>query len=36
MKAIVGQVRPSFNMDDVHRTTLDETLTHFAIDSLGR
>jgi hypothetical protein len=34
MKAIVGQVRPSFNMDDVHRTTLDETLAHFAIGSL--
>lgn len=34
MKAIVGQVRPSFNMDDVHRTTLDETLAHFGMRGL--
>lgn len=26
MKAIVGQVRPAFNMDDVHRTELDGVL----------
>lgn len=35
MKAIVGQVRPSFNMDDVHRSTLSETLRHFGLGSLG-
>ena len=29
MKGIVGQIRPAFNMDDVHRRTLDETLAHF-------
>lgn len=26
MKAIVGQMRPAFNMDDVHRTELDGVL----------
>lgn len=35
MKAIVGQVRPAFNMDYVHRTTLDETLTHFGLSNLS-
>jgi 2-haloacid dehalogenase len=35
MKAIVGQVRPAFNMDDVHRTTLAETLGHFGFGGLG-
>ncbi len=34
MKGIVGQVQPSFNMDDVHRTTLDETLEAFGLGSL--
>ena len=29
MEGIVGQIRPAFNMDDVHRRTLDETLAHF-------
>lgn len=30
MKGIVGQVQPAFNMDDVHRTALDEVLSkHF-------
>ncbi|MBW6495949.1 MAG: haloacid dehalogenase type II [Burkholderiaceae bacterium] len=32
MKAIVGQIRPSFNMDDVHRQTLEQTLGHFGLD----
>lgn len=32
--AIVGQHRPTFNMDDVHRSTLDESLTHFGLDGL--
>lgn len=36
MKGIVGQVRPAFNMDDVHRTTLDECLAHFGLGSLGQ
>lgn len=31
MKAIVGQVRPAFNMDDVHRRTLDETLAQHGL-----
>lgn len=35
MMAIVGQVRPAFNMDDVHRRTLDETLAHFGLDALA-
>lgn len=34
MKAIVGQIRPPFNMDQVHRTTLDETLSHFGVKGL--
>jgi 2-haloacid dehalogenase len=31
MKGIVGQTRPAFNMDDVHRSTLDESLAHFGL-----
>ncbi len=31
MKGIVGQSRPAFNMDDVHRRTLDEVLEHFKL-----
>lgn len=31
MRAIVGQVRPAFDMDDVHLRTLDETMAHFGI-----
>ena len=31
MKGIVGQMQPAFNMDDVHRRTLDETLEHFGL-----
>jgi 2-haloacid dehalogenase len=34
MKGIVGQVRPDFHMDDVHRRVLDETLSHFGLDRL--
>ncbi len=34
MKGIVGQIRPSFNMDDVHRRTLNETLHHFRLQDL--
>jgi 2-haloacid dehalogenase len=34
MKGIVGQVRPTFNMDDVHRTTLNECLAQFDLDGL--
>jgi 2-haloacid dehalogenase len=33
MKGIVGQVRPHFHMDDVHRRMLDETLAHFGLDA---
>lgn len=32
MKGIVGQVRPQFHMDDVHRRALDETLAHFGLE----
>ncbi|MBC7781123.1 MAG: haloacid dehalogenase type II [Proteobacteria bacterium] len=32
MKGIVGQMRPDFQMDDVHRRVLDEALAHFALD----
>ena len=31
MKGIVGQVRPAFHMDDVHRRVLDDTLSHFGL-----
>lgn len=31
MKAIVGQVRPAFNMDDVHRTELDGVLAQHGL-----
>lgn len=33
MKGIVGQSRPGFNMDDVHRTALDDTLASHALDA---
>lgn len=32
MKAIVGQMQPAFNMDDVHRRALEDTLAHFGLD----
>ncbi len=35
MKGIVGQTRPSFNMGDVHRRTLDETLAQFGLDAFN-
>jgi len=31
MKGIVGQTQPAFNMDDVHRRTLDEVLAHHGL-----
>lgn len=34
MAAIVGLDRPTYNMDDVHRLTLDESLTHFGLQAL--
>jgi 2-haloacid dehalogenase len=33
MKGIVGQTQPAFNMDDVHRRTLDDTLAHFGLQA---
>jgi len=33
MKAIVGQTQPAFNMDDVHRRTLDESLAQFGLQA---
>ena len=35
MKGIVGQVRPDFHMDDVHRRVLDETLAHFGLQAFS-
>ena len=35
MKGIVGQTQPAFNMDDVHRRTLDETLAHFGLQAFS-
>jgi 2-haloacid dehalogenase len=35
MKGIVGQVRPAFHMDDVHRRVLDETLASAGLDDFG-
>lgn len=34
MGAIVGQVRPPFDMDDVHRDTLTTTCDHFGLPAL--
>lgn len=31
MRGIVAQVRPAFNMDDVHRTALDEVLSNYGL-----
>ncbi len=33
MKGIVGQTQPAFNMDDVHRRMLDESLAHFGLQT---
>jgi 2-haloacid dehalogenase len=33
LQGIVGQVKPDFNMDDVHRRTLDESLDHFGLQA---
>ncbi|MBE0594533.1 MAG: HAD-IA family hydrolase [Gemmatimonadales bacterium] len=35
MRGIVGQVRPSFNMDDVHLSAIDQTVAHFGLPALG-
>lgn len=35
MKGIVGQVRPSFDMDDVHLAALDDTAREFSLPPLG-
>lgn len=35
MRGIVGQVRPAFHMDDVHRTALDATLAHFGLSDMA-
>lgn len=35
LKAIVGQVRPAFNFDDVHRRVLDEVIAHFGLGALS-
>lgn len=33
LQGIVGQVRPDFNMDDVHRRALDETFERFGLQA---
>jgi len=33
MRGIVGQVRPDFHMDDVHRRVLEDALDHFALEA---
>lgn len=35
MRHIVGQVRPAFHMDDVHRRVLDETLAEFEVEAFS-
>ena len=35
LKAIVGQVRPTFNFDDVHRRVLDEVIADFGLGALS-
>ena len=35
MKHIVGQVRPAFHMDDVHRRVLNETLAAFDLETIS-
>jgi 2-haloacid dehalogenase len=35
MKDIVGQTQPAFNMDDVHRRTLDDALAQFGLGEWG-
>jgi 2-haloacid dehalogenase len=32
MASIVGQIRPDFHMDDVHRRVLDDTLAQFGLE----
>jgi len=34
LKGMVGQVRPGFNFDDVHRRVLDEVIAQFGLDAL--
>jgi 2-haloacid dehalogenase len=34
MKGIVGQMQPSFHMDDVHRSALNDSLDHFGLQAL--
>ncbi len=33
MKGIVGQIQPAFNMDDVHRTVLEDVLTEYGLSA---
>ena len=35
LKAIVGQVNPTFNFDDVHRRVLDEVVEHFGLGAIA-
>ena len=35
LKAIVGQVRPTFNFDDVHRRVLDQVIADFGLGALS-
>ena len=35
LKAIVGQVNPDFNFDDVHRRVLDEVIAHYKLTAFN-
>lgn len=35
LKAIVGQVNPAFNFDDVHRRVLDEVIEHYGLGAFN-
>ncbi len=36
MKEIMGQIRPSFNMDDVHRSALEQVLANHGLDAVSQ
>lgn len=36
LQGIVGQVRPDFNFDDVHRRMLDAVIADHKLDEIGR
>jgi 2-haloacid dehalogenase len=36
MKEIMGQIRPAFNMDDVHRSALEQVLANHGLDAVSQ